>query len=113
MTVKLDFQGRWVNPDEFFALQRARAAPVAAPPPDAAVLPSPQDLPADQPLVTLGDKCPAVRRYINRKGRIRSGLTPEEQRTAQAIVDKYAPPPPVEECVQEGPGGQQEQGGQP
>lgn len=111
MTVKLDFQGRWVEPDEFFELQRAQSAPAApAPLVDVAGLPPPEDLPAAQPLVTLGDKCPAVRRYINRKGRIRSGLTPEEHRTAQAIVDKYARPPDGQEQVRRDSGGQ---GGQP
>jgi len=91
MGVKVKYQGRWVDP-EYVAYLRAQEQPRTAPPAvDVAALPARTDLDPDVPLEQLFFEQPEVRAYITKSGQIRSGLTVEQQATAEAIVARYNP----------------------
>ena len=91
--VKVKYRGRWMTTDEMQALREAEPmVPLGSVPPnpvDPEDLPPPGDLPAEDRLAHLGDRVPAVRRYLTAGGQIRSGLSPEDRSTAERIVEKY------------------------
>ena len=84
MSVKLKYGDEWLDPDEAIERRRqdAAKAPPPAPPVDVAALPKGMGLDA------MGTHCPAVRHYISANGRIRGGLTPDQQETAKQILEQ-------------------------
>ena len=85
-TIKVRYKRDWVDPDDLpFLREQDRQATTPPAPLDVATLP------ADVPLAQLGDRCPAVRRYLTAEGKVRSGLKPSEEAIAQEILSRYEP----------------------
>ena len=89
-TIKIKFRGKWIDAGGLeTARESARAAEAPAPPLDVATLPDAKDLDLSDPIGSLGDRCPAVRKYITAKGEMRGGLDLASQAIAEEILRLY------------------------
>jgi hypothetical protein len=90
MGQKIKHREQWVDPLDLPAIREAEKPPdLPAPPVDVAALPPKEALDPDVPLEQLFFERPEVRRYITKTGQVRSGLSPSEKETSEAILKRY------------------------